>query len=394
MIQSYTLALLLLARNGPTGAQDASWVKLAEAAKPCVVVIRTEKGIGTGFIVRSNGVIATNLHVVRDASQVLITLANNETYDKAYVLAEEVTKDIAILKIDAVDLTALPAGNSNNVRVGEEVLLISTPRGLEQTVSSGIVSSLRLLEGGVRVVQTTAPASPGSSGGPLLNRAGEAIGILTFGVVEGQNLNFAVPINYLRGILDNISIVPPLKPLRTMSRLVLPSESETASARDATGVAGAIGSSDSVLFFAYRTQSHITYSSAEVFQRVVDSLILFMKSQDIALANDKMTQPMQTQELASVYQVVQFNNRYVGASHILFLTVERPTSAWIKLRLQCLDRNGKQQWEEVASKTSWVSSNIQPTIENLEKAINKHLRELPSVKVKAESTPRDPSPHE
>jgi hypothetical protein len=350
-------------------AQDTGWVKLVATVRPAIVVITTENGQGTGFFVRPNGILATNQHVIRGAQGIRVTLHSGETFERASVLAEDETKDLAILKIDAVDMTSLPLGNSNDVEVGEEVLLVGTPSGLEETFSNGIVSSVRILGNGVRVIQTNAPASPGSSGGPLISRSGEAIGVLAYGWPEGENLNFAVAVNYLRGLLDNANLVPPLSPLRTMTRLGVRVPPDTRPLPKPT---------DSVLFFAHRTEKHITYSSADVFQRAVDGLMLFLKSKGIALANDMVNQPMQTEMPISVDEVVGLNRNYVGASHILFLTVDRPISSWIKLTMQCLDRDGKMLWQEEA-KPSWVSlnPNIQPTIESLKKKIQDRIAKTP-----------------
>src|SRR5262249_28973366 len=143
-------------------------------------------------------------------------------------------RDLAVLRIEGVDLQELPLGNSDQVKPGEEVLLVGAPRGLEQTVSTGIVSALRILENGNKVIQTTAPASPGSSGGPLLSRNGDVIGVMTFTLVNGQNLNFAVPINYVRGILEALPLTSSLKPPRLIDGRRPISSKDSASSIDAT----------------------------------------------------------------------------------------------------------------------------------------------------------------
>ena len=121
----------------------------------------------------------------------------------------------------------------------------------------------------------------------------------------------------------------------------------------------------------------MTYSSPEVFQEIVDGLILFLKSRHVVLANDRIERSLQSEHIASVYQVLRFNANRVGASHVLFFTVGRPISAWVKLRLQCLDRDGHQLWEETSQKTSWVNSNFHPAIEKLESGIAKRLAQIP-----------------
>ncbi len=137
-----------------------------------------------------------------------VKFPSGEVYRNVYLLSSDPIDDLAFLKIDAVDLPTIPLGNSNDVRVGEEVLLVGAPKGLEQTVSNGLISGIRL-DDGVRVLQTSAAASPGSSGGPLLNRNGEAIGVMSFKVVNGENLNFTIPINYVRGKFDSLALSNP-----------------------------------------------------------------------------------------------------------------------------------------------------------------------------------------
>jgi hypothetical protein len=112
-------------------------------------------------------------------------------------------KDIAVLKAFGSDFPTVALGDSDKVQVGEEVVSIGSPLSLEATVSNGIISSIRELKNeNQRLFQTTAPISPGSSGGALLNMGGELIGITTAEVVGGQNLNFAVPINVVKPLLS------------------------------------------------------------------------------------------------------------------------------------------------------------------------------------------------
>lgn len=180
------------------------WAEIVAHARPAVVVIETDKGLASGFVVKPDGIIVTNHHVVADATAMAVKLASGEVYRNVYLLSSDPIDDLAFLKIEAVDLPTIPLGNSNDVQVGEEVLLVGAPQGLEQTVSNGLISGIRL-DDGVRVLQTSAAASPGSSGGPLLNRNGEAIGVMSFKLVNGENLNFTIPINYVRGKLGTLT---------------------------------------------------------------------------------------------------------------------------------------------------------------------------------------------
>jgi hypothetical protein len=158
------------------------------------------KGLGTGFVVGSNGLIATNYHVIRSAYHVRVTCANRDTYDVAGVVSFDELKDFAILRVAAFDLPVIELGNSNQVVDLEEVIAIGHPLGLH-TSSTGVISG-RPQENGFSMLQTTAPISPGNSGGPLINLKGQVIGIITAQMSEGQNLNFALPINYVRAALE------------------------------------------------------------------------------------------------------------------------------------------------------------------------------------------------
>ena len=117
-----------------------------------------------------------------------------------WIVATDPARDLAILRIAGTQLAALPLADSNAVQVGEPVALLGAPAGLGATLSTGVVSAVRIVDGS-RTIQTTAPASPGSSGSPLVNRDGEVVGVLTWARVDGNDLNFTIPINYVKGML-------------------------------------------------------------------------------------------------------------------------------------------------------------------------------------------------
>ena len=106
------------------------------------------------------------------------------------------------------------------MQIGEPVLLVGSPEGLQGTVTTGVVSNIRILPGGLKVIQTDAAANPGNSGGPLLNARGQVTGVLGFKLQGAENLNFAVPINYVRGLLNNL--VPPMSLKAMRAKLVKP----------------------------------------------------------------------------------------------------------------------------------------------------------------------------
>ena len=180
---------------------------------------------GTGFIVSADGKILTNYHVIRNSKEASVRLNNGDVYDTVEVLDVDRRKDIALLKIKAVDLQPLRIGTFRAVQVGDTVYSVSNPLGVyNNTFSEGIVSGVRQLDG-YRMLQITAPISHGSSGGPLFNNKGEVIGITSDIAEAGQNLNFAVPIDYARGMLASPS---PPRPLASVYHPEPPSPTQSA----------------------------------------------------------------------------------------------------------------------------------------------------------------------
>jgi len=180
---------------------------IAESAKRSVVTILMANkdapvAQGTGFIVSLDGDIATNYHVIQTGNVAVVKFPDGTILTVDGVLAADKTRDLAIIRIHGKNFTALSLGNSDRVRVGEEVVAIGNPLSLESTVSNGIVSGIReVQEEGGKFLQITAPISPGSSGGPLFNMAGEVVGITTMHLKGGENLNFAIPINDAKSLL-------------------------------------------------------------------------------------------------------------------------------------------------------------------------------------------------
>jgi serine protease Do len=167
------------------------------------------QGVGSGFIVNADGLILTNAHVVADADEVTVRLTDKREF-KAKVLGSDKMTDVAVLKIDAKDLPSVKIGNPESTRVGEWVVAIGTPYGLDNTVTAGIVSAKsRSLPGDAAVpfIQTDAAVNPGNSGGPLFNLNGEVIGINSqiFSRSGGfQGLAFAIPIDVAMNVTDQI----------------------------------------------------------------------------------------------------------------------------------------------------------------------------------------------
>ena len=169
-----------------------------------------DQGNGSGFVVRPDGYIATNYHVVKGAIEIKVYLPNGETYD-AELIGRDTVTDLAILKIKAEDLQYLPIGDSDSLRVGEWVIAIGNALALKggPTVTIGIVSALgrtiRSEEGDFYdLIQTDAAINEGNSGGPLLNLSGEVIGINQAILRQGRSLSFAVSANVASPIFEDL----------------------------------------------------------------------------------------------------------------------------------------------------------------------------------------------
>ena len=214
---------------GTFNKEESATIRLFEVAAPSVVYITTSvvqrniftmdateipSGTGSGFVWDKEGHIITNFHVIQGADRAQVTFADQTTWD-AKVIGAAPEKDLAVLKIDidANKLKPIPVGNSENLRVGQFAYAIGNPFGLDQTLTTGIVSALgREIEsvGGVTikdVVQTDAAINPGNSGGPLLNSSGELIGVNTAiyspsGAYAG--IGFSIPVDAVKRAVPDL----------------------------------------------------------------------------------------------------------------------------------------------------------------------------------------------
>jgi serine protease Do len=212
-----------------------TWVELARVTKPAVVNVSTtqrgpggpladeffrrffdrerpgheRRSLGSGFVASPDGFVVTNFHVVRDASEVAVRLVDQREF-RARVVGVDPKTDIALLKIEARGLTAIPFGDSDTLAVGEPIMAIGNPFGLEQTVTAGIVSAKERFIGSGPYddfIQTDAAVNPGNSGGPLLDARGELVGINTaiFSQSGGwAGIGFATPVNLAKEILPQL----------------------------------------------------------------------------------------------------------------------------------------------------------------------------------------------
>ncbi|MEI6446172.1 MAG: HhoA/HhoB/HtrA family serine endopeptidase [Nostocales cyanobacterium ELA583] len=169
------------------------------------------RGLGSGFILDKSGVILTNAHVVDKADKVTVRLKDGRTFEGKVQGIDEVT-DLAVVKIDAgKDLPVAPLGSSNNVEVGDWAIAVGNPLGFDNTVTLGIVSTLKRSSAQVGIsdkrldfIQTDAAINPGNSGGPLLNGLGEVIGINTAIRADAMGIGFAIPIDKAKAIASQL----------------------------------------------------------------------------------------------------------------------------------------------------------------------------------------------
>ena len=219
-------AFLVLVGASSAHAQTAQEIAKKAFGSTVLLVMDDANGqplsLGTGFFVR-DGEIASNLHVVEGAARGYAKLVGQKTkYDIEGITAVDAERDLIVLKISASRSQALPLGSSDAVQVGESVFAVGNPQGLEGTFSQGIVSSIREV-GSDKLLQITAPISPGSSGGPVLNGKGEVIGVSVATFRGGQNLNFAIPSDYLKALLAKAGPAKPFaqaRPVRAMRSIL------------------------------------------------------------------------------------------------------------------------------------------------------------------------------
>ncbi len=179
------------------GQVDAA--AIADKCGPAVVVVLGATKQGSGVILAGNNLVATNAHVVEGEASLTIKFRDGNTLAGALVVADP-HLDLALVRIPPGNYPSVQLGDSDALRAGERVVAIGAPLGLEQTVSSGEVAALRLMDG-ERIIQISVPISHGSSGGGLFDRKGRLVGITTASATDGQNLNFAMPSNSLKTLL-------------------------------------------------------------------------------------------------------------------------------------------------------------------------------------------------
>jgi len=189
-----------------------------KASKSVVIVVvyditGEQRGQGSGFFIDDKGRIITNAHVM-DGAYSAEVISEWKYWGDVAILKLDDELDLAMIQVEAIDESPLKFNFKRKVQPGERVIAIGNPLGLDKTVSDGLISAIRRY-GEIEYIQTTAPISPGSSGGPLLNLAGEVIGVTTAAFTEGQNLNFAISANSIQPFLIGPQKVEHLHPSRS-----------------------------------------------------------------------------------------------------------------------------------------------------------------------------------
>ena len=179
-----------------------------------VISIRTPAGQGSGFIISEDGYCITNVHVIEKETRIsaIQYIKENDkwvkkSYEKIKIISVVPTYDLALLKIEdhKRKFTYVPIGDSDKLKRGEVLFAIGNPRGLDRSISKGILSLSDRNFSGIRYLQTTTQVNPGNSGGPLFNLAGEVIGVINMKLLQSEGLGFAIPSFYLKDFLDHHS---------------------------------------------------------------------------------------------------------------------------------------------------------------------------------------------
>jgi serine protease Do len=201
------LLALALALPAPADEPKAKTAEeLAERIKPSLCVITTRgrearrEGLGTGFVVAADGLIATNAHVIGEGRPISVEFADGKKYDAIAVHAHDHKRDLAIIRVDAKDLKPIPLGDSDALKDGQAVVAFGNPKGLRYSVVSGVVSSVREISGR-KMIQLAMPVEAGNSGGPLVDMLGRVQGVISEKGLLTDNLAFAATVNDLKPLL-------------------------------------------------------------------------------------------------------------------------------------------------------------------------------------------------
>jgi serine protease Do len=213
LISSPALAQEKKAKKAASEAKPLSVEALAEKAKPSIVVILhtgrqgKQAGLGTGFVIDADGLIATNYHVIGDGRPITVQLPDGAKHEVTEIHASDRHLDLAVVRIAAKGLDPLPLGDSDAVKEGQAIIALGHPQGLKYSVVAGVLSGRRDVEG-MAMMQIAMPIEQGNSGGPVLDMFGKVVGIVTMKSLVTANLGFAVPTKNLQTLLKRPNPVP------------------------------------------------------------------------------------------------------------------------------------------------------------------------------------------
>ena len=215
-VSTFISTFLLLNNGVAVASEEMNTAQIVEKIGPAVALVLTESSYsgessqGSGVLIDDLRTIVTNVHVVEGSKEVKILFPDGqEFFVNGYVSADE-NRDLVMIRLpkNVKGISPVPLNIDNAIMIGQNVVAIGNPQGLVNSVSEGIISGIREFEPGTRVLQTTAALSPGSSGGGLFNRSGQLLGVTTFLHRNGQNLNFAFPMEYALPLLQEEHIRP------------------------------------------------------------------------------------------------------------------------------------------------------------------------------------------
>jgi serine protease Do len=202
--------------NGLYTAAVPERITTAEAAElyaPAVVLVKTARGLGSGFFINKDGYLITNFHVIAGEKKIAVTqflqddqILRRVVHKEVEIVAAAPFHDLVVLRLKEHDTEITPVvfAPEEKLGIGETVFAIGNPLGLERTVTEGVLSQTHRNFGGILYLQVDAPVNPGNSGGPLFNARGQVIGIINMGVATMEGLNFAIPARHATYILDHI----------------------------------------------------------------------------------------------------------------------------------------------------------------------------------------------
>jgi regulator of sirC expression with transglutaminase-like and TPR domain len=205
--------LSLLSDVSVLAAEPASVAELAKKARPSIVLITmsgresSDNRLGTGFVISTDGLIATNLHVIGEARPIAVQMSDGKKLAVTEIRAWDRNLDLAVLKVDGKELPVLELGDSAKLEQGAPMVALGNPYGLKNSVVGGVISEVREMEGR-RMLQLAMPVEPGNSGGPVIDGQGKVVGIVTLKSLVQQNIAFAVEVNALKPLLEKPNPIP------------------------------------------------------------------------------------------------------------------------------------------------------------------------------------------